>query len=71
VLSRIIRNRLVARTLGWLAWISAALVILGVGNEAAAWWPAPSHSPPREVYPARLPRWVNRVDFAISAVDPV
>lgn len=36
VLSRIIRNRLVARTLGWLAWISAALVILGVGDEAAA-----------------------------------
>ncbi|MGX5843027.1 mechanosensitive ion channel family protein [Mesorhizobium sp. ArgA1] len=36
VLSRIIRNRLVARTLGWLAWIYAALVILGVSNEAAA-----------------------------------
>jgi small-conductance mechanosensitive channel len=36
VLSRIIRNRLVARTLGWLAWIYAALVILGIGDEAAA-----------------------------------
>lgn len=36
VLSRIIRNRLVARTLGWLAWIFAALVILGVDDEAAA-----------------------------------
>ena len=36
VLSRIIRNRLVARTLGWLAWIFAALVILGVNDEAAA-----------------------------------
>jgi small-conductance mechanosensitive channel len=36
VLSRIIRNRLVARTLGWLAWIYAALVILGVSDEAAA-----------------------------------
>ncbi|RRH95010.1 mechanosensitive ion channel family protein [Mesorhizobium tamadayense] len=35
VLSRIVRNRLVARTLGWLAWIYAALVILGVSDEAA------------------------------------
>jgi small-conductance mechanosensitive channel len=36
VLSRIVRNRLVARALGWLAWIYAALVILGVNDEAAA-----------------------------------
>ena len=36
VLSRIIRNRLVARLLGWLIWIYAALVILGVSDEAAA-----------------------------------
>ena len=36
VLSRIIRNRLVARTLGWLAWIYAALVILGINDDAAA-----------------------------------
>jgi small-conductance mechanosensitive channel len=36
VLSRIIRNRLVARALGWLAWIFAALVILGINDEAAA-----------------------------------
>ena len=36
VLSRIIRNRLLARTLGWLAWIFAALVILGINDEAAA-----------------------------------
>ncbi|BCG95379.1 mechanosensitive ion channel family protein [Mesorhizobium sp. 131-2-1] len=35
VLSRIIRNRLVARTLGWLAWIYAALVILHVSDDAA------------------------------------
>jgi small-conductance mechanosensitive channel len=36
VLSRVVRNRLVARALGWLAWIYAALVILGVNDEAAA-----------------------------------
>ena len=36
VLSRIIRNRLVARTLGWLAWIYAALVILGINDDSAA-----------------------------------
>ena len=36
VLSRIIRNRLVARTLGWLAWIYAALVILSIDDDAAA-----------------------------------
>jgi small-conductance mechanosensitive channel len=36
VLSRIIRNRLVARTLGWLTWIYAALVILGINDDAAA-----------------------------------
>ena len=36
VLSRIIRNRLVARTLGWLAWIYAALVILGISDDTAA-----------------------------------
>ncbi|BCH33311.1 mechanosensitive ion channel protein [Mesorhizobium sp. L-8-10] len=35
VLSRIIHNRLVARTLGWLAWIFAALVILGIDDEAS------------------------------------
>ena len=34
VLSRVIRNRLVAKTLGWLAWIYAALVILGFDDEA-------------------------------------
>ncbi|PZV39458.1 mechanosensitive ion channel family protein [Mesorhizobium kowhaii] len=36
VLSRIIRNRLVARLLGWLIWIYAALVILGISDEAAS-----------------------------------
>ncbi|MCR4267701.1 mechanosensitive ion channel family protein [Nitratireductor sp. ZSWI3] len=36
VVSRIIRNRLVARIIGWLAWIYAALVILGIDQEAAA-----------------------------------
>ncbi|PSJ53143.1 mechanosensitive ion channel family protein [Pseudaminobacter soli (ex Li et al. 2025)] len=36
VLSRIIRNRLVGRTLGWLAWMYAALVILGINDEAGA-----------------------------------
>ena len=35
VLSRIVRNRLVARFLGWLIWIYAALVILGVSDETA------------------------------------
>ncbi|WP_269584665.1 mechanosensitive ion channel family protein [Roseibium sp. Sym1] len=34
VLSRVIRNRLVARTLSWLAWIYVALVILGFDDEA-------------------------------------
>ncbi|RWM08681.1 MAG: mechanosensitive ion channel [Mesorhizobium sp.] len=36
VLSRVIRNRLAARLLGWLIWIYAALVILGVSDETAA-----------------------------------
>ncbi len=36
VLSRIIRNRLVARSLGWLAWIYAALIILSLDDDAAA-----------------------------------
>lgn len=36
VLSRIIRNRMVARTLAWLAWTFAALAILGIDDEAAA-----------------------------------
>jgi small-conductance mechanosensitive channel len=36
VLTRIIRNRLVARTLGWFAWVYAALVILGIDDEAAS-----------------------------------
>ncbi len=34
VLSRVIRNRLVAKTLSWLAWIYVALVILGFDDEA-------------------------------------
>ncbi|RWM66985.1 MULTISPECIES: mechanosensitive ion channel domain-containing protein [Mesorhizobium] len=36
VLSRIIRNRFVARALAWLTWIYAALVILGIDDDAAA-----------------------------------
>jgi small-conductance mechanosensitive channel len=36
VFSRVLRNRLAARTLGWLAWIYAASVILGISDEAAA-----------------------------------
>jgi small-conductance mechanosensitive channel len=36
VLSRVIRNRLVARTLTWLAWIYVALVILGFDDEAGS-----------------------------------
>lgn len=36
VVSRIIRNRLLARTIGWIAWTYAAIVILGVDDEAAA-----------------------------------
>jgi small-conductance mechanosensitive channel len=36
VLSRIVRNRLVARALGWLVWIYAALVIVGIEDQAAA-----------------------------------
>ncbi len=36
VVSRIIRNRLLARTIGWIAWTYAAIVILGVNDEAAA-----------------------------------
>ncbi|MEZ5811492.1 MAG: mechanosensitive ion channel [Rhizobiaceae bacterium] len=36
VISRIIRNRVVARTLAWIAWIYAATVILGLDDEAAA-----------------------------------
>ncbi|TGR63109.1 mechanosensitive ion channel family protein, partial [Mesorhizobium sp. M2D.F.Ca.ET.223.01.1.1] len=35
VLSRMVHNRLVARFLGWLIWIYAALVILGVSDETA------------------------------------
>ncbi|MCC0044102.1 MAG: mechanosensitive ion channel family protein [Brucellaceae bacterium] len=35
VLSRIIRNRLVARTVAWLVWIYAALVILGIDQRVA------------------------------------
>lgn len=35
VTSRIIRNRAVARLLAWLAWIYAAIVILGLGEEVA------------------------------------
>ncbi|SEB66367.1 Mechanosensitive ion channel [Nitratireductor aquibiodomus] len=36
VVSRIIRNRLLARTIGWIAWTYAAIVILGIDDEAAA-----------------------------------
>lgn len=36
VLSRIIRNRFVARALAWLTWIYAALVILGIDDDTAA-----------------------------------
>ncbi|WP_295809599.1 mechanosensitive ion channel domain-containing protein [uncultured Nitratireductor sp.] len=36
VISRIIRNRLLARTIGWIAWTYAAIVILGINDEAAA-----------------------------------
>ncbi len=36
VLSRVIRNRLVARAIGMLAWVYAALVILGMDAEVAA-----------------------------------
>ena len=35
VLSRIIRNRLVARSVAWLVWIYAALVILGIDQRVA------------------------------------
>lgn len=35
VLTRIVRNRVVARTVGWLAWIYAALVILGIEDDSA------------------------------------
>ncbi|RWP39136.1 MAG: mechanosensitive ion channel family protein [Mesorhizobium sp.] len=35
VLSRIVRNRFVARVLAWLTWIYAALVILGIDDDAA------------------------------------
>lgn len=34
VLSRVIRNRLLARVLSWLAWICAALIILDLDDEA-------------------------------------
>lgn len=34
VLSRVIRNRFLARVLSWLAWIYAALIILGLEGEA-------------------------------------
>ncbi len=36
VLSRVIRNRLLARTLSWLAWIYVALVVLGLDDESFA-----------------------------------
>jgi len=36
VLSRVIRNRLLARVLSWLAWTYAALVILSLDDEAVA-----------------------------------
>ncbi|MDX8452888.1 mechanosensitive ion channel [Mesorhizobium sp. VK9D] len=36
VLSRVLHNRLAARLLGWLIWIYAALVILGISDETAA-----------------------------------
>ena len=36
VLSRIVRNRLLARLIGWLAWVYAALFILGLSDEVAA-----------------------------------
>ncbi|CAH2406435.1 mechanosensitive ion channel family protein [Mesorhizobium ventifaucium] len=35
VLSRIVRNRFVARALAWLTWIYAAIVILGIDDDAA------------------------------------
>ncbi len=35
ILSRIIRNRLVARSVAWLVWIYAALVILGIEDRVA------------------------------------
>ncbi len=35
ILSRVIRNRLLARTVGWLVWIYAALVILDFDGHAA------------------------------------
>ena len=35
VLTRIVRNRLLARSLGWLAWFYAALVILGIEDDSA------------------------------------
>ncbi|ESZ19646.1 mechanosensitive ion channel family protein [Mesorhizobium sp. L48C026A00] len=35
VLSRIVRNRFVARALSWLTWIYAALIILGIDDDAA------------------------------------
>ncbi|WP_417694987.1 mechanosensitive ion channel family protein [Roseibium sp.] len=35
VLSRVIRNRLVARMISWFAWIYAALVILGIDGRVA------------------------------------
>ena len=35
ILSRIIRNRLVARSVAWLVWIYAALVILGIDGRVA------------------------------------
>ena len=36
VLSRVIRNRLLARALSWLAWTYAALIILSLDDEAVA-----------------------------------
>ncbi len=36
VISRVIRNRVVARILAWLAWIYAAVVILGLEEETTA-----------------------------------
>ncbi len=36
VLSRIVRNRLLARLISWMAWVYAALFILGLDDEVAA-----------------------------------
>ena len=36
VISRVVRNRVVARVLAWLAWVYAAVVILGLEDQATA-----------------------------------